>query len=253
MVDVMLCESAKSIADIPKTHTIRELKIDGIRALFIKGKLVGRYGTDITDDFKEIKIDFNGILDGEIVIFADDNKLLTDFNALQNHKNNNRQAVYVAFDVLEYNSVNLTAKPLIERRRLLHQIANPNCKNFMTILDLKEVNWKEVKAKNLEGLIFKNPNSVYEFRRSKEWIKVKNFKEVTLPITSFEITEGEKGNSGFTILTEGEHRVGVANPKIREQIKELFLKKPLKAVVQYLERTKDNRMRMPTFKELVIG
>ena len=251
MENVMLCKTIKDISEAPSTY-IKELKLDGIRSLFVNGRLINRHQQDITDDFKEIQINFGGVLDGEIVIFKDD-KITTDFNALQNHKNNNSTATYVAFDILEYGKERLADKPLHIRRAYLTKVKSEADKNFITILDLPVPSWAEVVAKHLEGLIIKNPNAPYEFKRSKSWCKLKNWKEVELPINSFEETKGEKGNAGFVIkVGDKNQRVAVGGDTDRGTIKANFGNKKLSAVVQYLERTSAGMFRFPSFKEVKI-
>lgn len=245
-----LCKTA-TLKEVPKGW-YKEIKLDGIRCLYIKGQLINRHGQNITKDFPEISLaKKNIILDGEIVIF--DGTFRTDFNRLQNHKNNKTIAHYVAFDILEYEGKSLTNLPLKTRRTYLPRAKTIHLdKNFLIISDLPSLNWNDVKLCHLEGLIFKNPESYYEFRRSANWLKVKNWKEIELDINSYEITEGEKGNAGFVIYVgKDNQKVAICSPEDRIKIgRGLDKREKMKAIIQYLEKTKDGALRFPSFKEL---
>jgi len=257
-MNLMLCETAKSEADIPNDF-IPQRKFDGIRCLYFNCSgeklFFNRYGKNITADFKEIKIsdDFKGIFDGEVIVLTDKEGVVEDFNLLQNHKSNKSVASYVVFDILQHNGQNTTKLKLTERLALLLDIATHiklKSENLLFISDIPTPTWAEVERQKLEGLIYKNPNSLYEFKRSKNWVKKKAWKETTGEIESFEISD----SLGFTIEFKPNvnpaitQRVAVQNPEARTFIQNNYGKKQLFANVQYLEITKDDRLRMPTFK-----
>ena len=88
-----------------------ELKLDGDRVLFVQNRLLNRRGLDITHKYPQIKIDNeNTITDGEVCFFDTDN-LKTLFN-LGRQKINWANCVYVIFDVLQFEGLNLKDKPL---------------------------------------------------------------------------------------------------------------------------------------------
>lgn len=249
---VMLCESERELSAVPQGW-IFEQKLDGIRCLYIKGRLINRLQRNITADYPEIEIPRKDVvLDGELVIFNQQG--ISDFNLIQNHKNNKIPATYVVFDVLEYCGKVLTSEALKERRKLLPDSIKGS-KNVQAITDLAVPSWAEVKEKGYEGLIAKNPNSNYEFKRSKNWLKIKNFKEINGDI--LEVAESESPN-GFTINFKPDgnlppQRVAVQKPEVREAVvRALEMGIFPRAKIQYFEITKEGRLRMPTFRELYI-
>lgn len=255
---VMLCQSVPYALFINPTDQkwIKERKFDGIRALYNDGILISRTGKNITNDFKEIqiKVPKGTILDGEIVIF-DTATNKDDFNLIQNHKNNGLKATYIIFDILKVANKSLIDLPLKERRKYLtHKLVKGN--HFAFIYEFK-VNEAEVWLQNYEGIVYKNPDSPYEFKRSSNWLKAKRFSEQTFEVDRYEITKGEKGNEGFVIYVKHDtipniHKVAVNDLEARKEITERFKSKhlPIKVIIQFLDVTKANSLRQPTFREI---
>jgi len=229
----MLCETA-DIEQAEKLNWIKELKLDGDRTLFIKGRLINRRGYDVTKRYEHIKISNDVVTDGEIVVFTDD--LRTDFDMVRTKEHYNK-AVYVIFDILKFNGKKLLNKPLIERREYLKKIKG---KNIKTILDIKIPSWEEIVKRNLEGLIFKNPKSIYEFKRNKNWLKVKNEKIEIQKVVDVRQTE----NNAIVIFVEnkGFPQKIVVNGKEKYNIKiGDFVK------VKFLERLQSGKLRQAVF------
>jgi len=258
-IPLMLCESVDSENEIP-LGWYWELKLDGIRALYIDGRFITRQGNDITDKFPELKgINFKGVLDGEIVCFKndDDRKIFkTDFNTLQNHKNNGATAFYVAFDVLRIGKDDITDLPLRERRDKLNMVVNGSkCPTYRNIMFVSCPSWNTIVAKGYEGIVAKNPDSTYEFRRSKSWRKYKRVGEIDSEILNYEVTAN--GN-GFVINLDYNGnglRVAVQNPIDRDLIKANFGVGGivLTAVISFNDITKTGMLRNPVCKEVRVG
>lgn len=179
----MLCEEITKEEMDKYPEYIKELKLDGTRCLYISGRLINRRGIDVTPNYKHIKIEGNVVLDGELVFFVDEFK--TDFD-LGRQKTNFSKVVFVVFDILKYNGENLMNKPLKERREFLAKIKGEGIRK---ITEFEGISWEDVEANNYEGLILKNPDSKYEFKRSEAWKKVKNTKFAQDVIKEIAMTE----------------------------------------------------------------
>lgn len=218
------------LADTVDENEIKGIKLvdtkyDGIRAVCILNKsnntvtFYSRNGK-LLENFSELenslKILLNNlpgslVLDGEI--------MSNSFNELmkQVHRKTDIQtndSTYKIFDIINFDE--FTSKKcqstLSERHKILCNLEpifqSLNLKN-LEIVPKVEINFStpegfkkykdlfnestqiENGKKRFEGLMVKDPNSLYEFKRSKAWVKIKPNIEVTLKIVGFE--EGEKG------------------------------------------------------------
>jgi bifunctional non-homologous end joining protein LigD len=198
---------------------IYEIKWDGVRALcFIDGgklHMVSRNANAIEKQYPELSIlphqvkARQAILDGEIVALDAHGK--PSFELLQRRINvaeasaiarlsRNSPVVFIAFDLLYRDGADLRRTPLIERKKLLKEVLTPN----------ERVRYSEyftgsgpeileaVKAQGLEGVVAKRPGSVYESRRSSDWVKWKVVDTASLVICGF--TPGEGSRSGENLF-----------------------------------------------------
>jgi bifunctional non-homologous end joining protein LigD len=167
-------------ADLPVGNWIYELKFDGYRALALKSDkevwLVSRNRTSFNNDYPQV-VDAlkslkakNFIIDGEITALDQNGR--SSFQLLQSYaKTTQTPLVYYAFDLLFLNGTDLHSRPLIERRKLLEKLLKkaPNIVRFSQELHgKKEELVQAARQFQLEGLIAKRPDSLYESgRRSK--------------------------------------------------------------------------------------
>jgi len=252
-----------------------EIKFDGIRAIgyFFNGKtkLFSRNNVDITNKFPEIKIHAskNCVIDGEIVVIDDQGPNFS--KVMKRFKNTNflhDAAKYVVFDVLYYDSENVTSKSLIERKDILKKCLSRKNKN-VELIEYVIKNGKKLfnlaKSMNLEGIVGKKINSKYYVgKRTDEWIKIKNIQDDDFFVIYFVIkskgyTLGLAQIDNSELVYKGEvayygevnhlkksksyHVVGF-NP----EGKELFVKPINKCTVNFLEYTKNQHLRHPVFK-----
>ena len=79
---------------------------------------------------------------------------------------------YHVFDILWLDGRNVTTLPLEERRELLAQLpfAEP-LHRVVVVVDPSP--WERAQREGWEGVIAKKRGSIYEHRRSKEWLKMK--------------------------------------------------------------------------------
>jgi ATP-dependent DNA ligase len=116
------------------------------------------------------------ILDGEIAALDPNGK--TSFQLLQSYGIRKQiPLVYYAFDLLNLEGTDLRSRPLIERRKLLAKLLKkaPDNIRFSEELQGSREELLEIAHQfQLEGLIAKRPDSVYEPGRcSGAWVKVK--------------------------------------------------------------------------------
>jgi len=172
---------------------IYELKYDGFRALVgIAGgemAMLSRNEIDLAERFPRIaeavaKIKCREVvLDGEIV--ALDEKGAPRFQLLQQ---GNRQLIFF-FDILWLDGKDLRSTPYEERRAILQKVLRrpPAGVKIAEVIDKPWVEALRDAAKNgFEGIIAKRRGSIYETRRSKEWLKIKALNQQELVIVGFQ-------------------------------------------------------------------
>lgn len=159
-----------------------ELKLDGYRALIIKNaaSIQIRSRNDkalpypaVVAAGRRVQAE-QAVIDGEIV--AVDAQGRPSFQALQHRGTHpTHTIVFYAFDILHLNGEDTTALPLKERRaKLAHVIARsgllPSLELPGSVVDIV----KTVRAMQLEGVVAKRKDSVYEAgERSDSWQKLK--------------------------------------------------------------------------------
>src|SRR5437762_9572928 len=262
-----------------------ELKYDGFRALtaIVDGKLAmwSRNELNLAPRFPTAaaamaKLKCNEVvLDGEIV--AVDENGVPRFQLLQGGEHAIRTFI---FDVLWLDGEDLRKKTYVERRAILEKLLKrpPAGVELARKVDVSgEEALKEAKRDGWEGVIGKRRISVYEGRRSKEWIKLKALNEQELVIIGFNYSSatarqigalhlgfmgddgqlhyGGKVGTGFTAKMRGELRemlgkdvveksAAVDAPRGRDAI---WVKPRYVAQVAFTEWTSDNRLRHPSF------
>jgi ATP-dependent DNA ligase I len=176
-----------------------EDKYDGIRAqlhlLDGTARLFSRDLKDITVSFPEVAIatgslDHELLLDGELVPFREGAVL--DFAALQTRLGRVRPepallervpVVFVAFDLLHLDGEDLLQHPLRDRRTALEGLALPDRTDARFLYarldrarsaDEVDARFDEARERHNEGLMVKDPASVYQpGRRGLGWLKLK--------------------------------------------------------------------------------
>lgn len=204
---------------------IFEVKWDGIRGLlhFDHGSLsiYTRNNNRCEKQYPELQVlphyvdAEQAILDGEIVVLDSGGVShfemiqprihLKDANAIAKMAQKNPVHLYV-FDLLYLDGYDLRRTPLIERKKLLREIVQPF--TLLRVSDHFENAGEELleAARNsgLEGLVAKYSTSVYESRRSPNWLKIKLTFEQEFVIGGY--TPGEREYFGSLAL--GFHEQG---------------------------------------------
>ena len=283
-IDVKLCLLSKNL---PKSKNyIYEIKYDGYRIVAYINKekvtLKSRNNKDFTDKFKDIceslkNLGKTMVLDGEVVVF--DEKGRSDFGLLQSSiKNGEHNFAYVVFDILALNGEDLRDKLLIDRKILLEK--NVKFSKNIILSNFVKGNGKKIldfaKTNNLEGVVAKNENSVYDNKRDENWIKIKCYLRQEFVIIGFKITQKnkllsaifvgyyEKNNlifagkvgTGFSDklkkeLNEKFLNLTTKKPNIKniEEIEKgvIFLKPKLVSEIKFAEITKSGKLRQASF------
>jgi len=231
-------------------------------------QLINRHENNYTRQFPEIVAglgvskNVDCVLNGEIA-YWNEKKQIYDFNlfrgrqGLQKDRDIMRRRllypckIYV-FDLIEYNGTNMINNPdfPFERRYSLLKmiVRNNNVTELLPIrTDLQEHFKEECKAKR-EGIMLKRLDNIYVDGRTKSILKCKNWHYTDIEFTGF-----EDNNAGITMTNEQGDRVLVAGKKA-EFVRALIMQSgsALCKIRHLQERTENNRLREPTFKEVEI-
>ena len=200
---------------------LHELKFDGYRMLCFLGdgrpRLITRHGNDWSDKFKPIVKAVSdvpireAILDGEVVVQKADGS--TDFQALQNvlEGKHNKDLLYYVFDLPYCDGCDLTATPLVERKRRLRALfGESGAVGRLRYSDHIQGNGPEVFRKacglGLEGIVSKRADSPYVQKRTHTWTKSKCVHRQEFVIGGF--TDPGGARTGFGALLVGYYDSG---------------------------------------------
>jgi bifunctional non-homologous end joining protein LigD len=215
-VDPML---AVSVDRLPGGNWLYEMKFDGYRAIGAKSdkevRLLSRNRTNFSDDYPQLIQALKQLpaksatLDGEIVALDKDGR--PSFQLLQGFaKTHKTPLVYYAFDLLFLNGKDLRDRPLVERRKLLATLLEKAPENIKFSEELsgdKDQLLRAAQQFELEGLIAKRPDSLYESgRRSSAWLKVKLTRQQEFVIGGYTPPQG--GRQYFGALLVGYNSPG---------------------------------------------
>ncbi len=179
----------------PGNDWLAELKWDGMRMQASidsassndrRVTLWSGSGRNVTSHFPELAglsdaVDLDAVFDGEAAVF---DGTRPSFQRLQHriHVSNptnvlltDQPVVYLAFDLLALDGQDLFDVPLVDRRRLLHQVLDDGASwRVPQHSGDPEQLFALAREHELEGIICKRPQSKYRpGRRSPDWIKVK--------------------------------------------------------------------------------
>ncbi len=202
-------------------HWLFEIKWDGYRAVaFIeKGsvRLVSRNQNDLTPRYPELRelpkfVDAkSAILDGEAVVLDEQGR--SSFSLMQQRtgiRSHGRQAaprselpvLYYAFDLLYLDGYDLRRVTLEQRKRVLKEIltaagivrySDHYAGQGVALFDA-------AKQKGLEGILAKHLSSLYQERRSREWLKIKITQTVDCVVGGYTDPEGSRQYFGSLVL-----------------------------------------------------
>jgi len=197
-----------------------EIKWDGMRVLVDVDdghvKLLSRNGNDVTVSFPELSalvgpgMPDNMLLDGEVVALDGG---LPSFSALAErmHVSDARRArrlaiarpvTFMAFDLLRLYGVDLTSRPLAERRASLERIglAGPNIQVPPTYDDGDALHAATLEQ-GLEGVVSKRLSSRYSpGRRSADWLKFPHRGSISVVIGGWRLETDSSSRLGAVLV-----------------------------------------------------
>lgn len=294
--DVCLCDKyydRPELVDGKREFAI-STKIDGCRCIAIKEnrtvRLISRQGKpwlgckEIEEAIRKLPID-NFVFDGEITIkdfmtypSKDVYKMTTKIISTKDEeKKGVCLNIFDGMPLTLWNSKNsdLTLPYITRRRKLYELLFSQNKSEGLSFVKdiyigndpakIEELMKGIVREQDWEGLVIKFTDSLYEWKRSKNWLKVKAFDEMDLIVKDVE--EGTNSNKGRlgALICEIEHpKLGHIEAKVGsgysedERIRFWDMKKELigrVVSVQYFEQTENTStkiksLRFPVFLEL---
>ena len=169
---------------------------------------------------------------------------------LDGELNWDRHSTYHVFDVLWYDG-DVTSKTLVERRALLSKLQLKAPMHRVPVLK-GAAPWEKACSDGWEGVIAKRLDSVYEHRRSKEWLKMKC--EVTGDFVVGGFTDPQRTRVGLGALLVGYYqgddfvfagKVGTGFDRkllldLRERLDALEISKPPVTVATGLPRIRQH-------------
>jgi bifunctional non-homologous end joining protein LigD len=260
-----------------------ELKYDGFRAVtaIVGGEvaMLSRNELDLAPRFPRTYANVQKmkakelVVDGEIVVL--DEQGAPRFQLLQQADGNERM---ILFDILWLDGEDLRKRPYEERRKILKKLKPPAGITIAQTLDMTgEEALAHAASGGWEGVIAKRHGSLYENRRSKEWLKLKAIQQQELVIVGWQAStasdrdigslhlavfddEGAlryagKVGTGFSAKLRGSLRAQLAKDEIPKTMvkdaprdkKAHWVKPRLVAQVAFTEWTSDHRLRHPSF------
>ena len=112
---------------------------------------------------------------------------------------------YHVFDIMWLDGRNVTTLPLEERRDLLAELPFERPLHRVALIEDASP-WERAQREGWEGVIAKRRGSVYEHRRSKEWLKMKC--EVSQDFIVGGFTDPQGKRVGLGALLVGHHKDG---------------------------------------------
>jgi len=261
-----------------------EIKFDGIRAIIFASpkevKIYSRNKNDITYLYPELQsikniVKRNTIFDGEIISM--ENKV-PSFSKLQERARlkskskilshmKTKPVIFICFDIL-YDGKNIMDLPLIKRKKILNKYKENDYFMISKYIINNGINlFKSIKKLNLEGIVAKKIDSMYEINtRSSSWIKIKNIHREAFFVggyiknkSNYTITLvlGEKKNNklyyvGKVILGK-KHKLYEDIIKMKtirktpfvdyDEENTTYLNPDITCVVKYTEKTKNGNLR----------
>jgi bifunctional non-homologous end joining protein LigD len=227
----------------------------------------------------------SAMIDGEVAFVLPSG--ITDFKSLQEHIDTPHPSIhYFVFDLLSLDGKDWRKKPLRERRARLAKLMSAKAvSNFLVYGDYVEGSGPEFFAQacalGLEGIMSKRADSLYRSGRGKDWLKIKCLKGEEFVIGGFSRSEvkGKPFSSlllgtfeGGKLIYSGKVGTGFDaadfdrlsrkfEPLKRptspfeevpavERKDAVWLEPKLVAEIAFAERTRDGRLRHPSFKGL---
>jgi DNA ligase-1 len=258
---------------------IFEPKIDGHRLLLSMEngvpRLYTRHGFDVTGQYPElhrvpVSDGTDVVLDGEVAAVDPASGEIRFDTLMERYRlkkgidireaSVTRPVVYFVFDLLRYGGEDWRGKPLMERRKCLERILEPNGR-FLLVPAVEGEGkrlYEAIRDGMAEGIVAKRKDSVYAGRRDPNWLKIDRYRFKTVPIIGYRkngfgwLIRYEEG--GTDVLQESvplpyrQALLGVAGAIAAGEDRNFVYVEPvLKARIRYRRRAADGTPRSPEF------
>lgn len=289
VIQPMLASSISDLSEnilknlITSDDVLCEFKIDGFRLISIvypdrvecytRNKKRVPYIEEIfQSEFNQIldnpNIQKPFILDGEV--FTEDWNFTMSFSPARKTKLTPEQENslrYYVFDYLPYGEALLEEKsinmPLLLRKQILKSIINSINGRFIFVdgVVIPKSNYQEMfdqiikqtekyLSEGFEGSVIKLLNSPYEFKRSRQWLKVKKFDTLDLLVVGVEKSTKREDEISALIVKYKDTTVKVAG--LPNEFKKKWYYNPDDIIgkiveVKHMGETKNKKLRHPTF------
>jgi bifunctional non-homologous end joining protein LigD len=227
----------------------------------------------------------SALIDGEVAFVLPNG--ITDFKSLQEHIDSPHPSIrYFVFDLLWLDGKDLRKKPLKERRALLAKLmSEKGISNYLVYADYVEGSgpefFKQACAAGLEGVVSKRADAPHRSGRGRGWLKVKCKRGEEFVIGGYNRSDvkGKPFSSlllgtfdGDKLIYSGKVGTGFDSAdldRLARKFKPLerskspfeevpaperkgavWLEPKLVAQVEFTERTRDGRLRHPSFQGL---
>jgi bifunctional non-homologous end joining protein LigD len=217
-IQPMLATSVDEPFDDPEW--LFEIKWDGYRAIaFVtegKVRLVSRNQNDLTARYPElqsipsfVKAE-TAILDGEVAALDDEGR--ASFSLMQQRtgirpggrrgtSRGDIPVLYYVFDLLYLDGYDLRRVPLEQRKDLLAKATSLDGPvRYSDHFPQGKALFDVARQKGLEGILAKKRSSVYEERRTREWLKIKITQTLDCVIGGYTDPEGSRSYFGSIVL-----------------------------------------------------
>jgi len=205
---------------------------------------------------------FTGLmLDGEVF-----GKTFDDVTTVAHTKSgkDDKDLMYRVWDCMRVDefSGGSCSRPLWERQKMLAEAlaaVTPYCDRIqqapgVLINDEKQLLqvFRDVRADGYEGLILKPLDGMYSYKRSRDWIKVKEMFTDEFKVVGFNKGKGKYAKClGALVVRVGEVNVEVGSGFTDKQRVGIWAERKVflgaMCEVKYQEKTKDGSLRFPTF------
>ena len=157
------------------------------------------------------------------------------------------KVTYHVFDIMWIDGRNVTTLPIEDRRELLAQLPFEEPLQHVALVD-EPSPWERAQREGWEGVIAKRRGSIYEHRRSKQWLKMKCELSANFLVGGFTDPQGKRVGLGALLVGhyKGDEfvfagRIGTGFDTkllldLREQLDKLEIPKPLFTVAKGLPR-----------------
>jgi DNA ligase-1 len=263
---------------------IFEPKIDGHRLILSMQngivRLYTRHGNEVTRQYPElhnvpIEDGSDVVLDGEVA-YMDPETGAIEFEGIMERfrlkkplsirEASVRQPVhYFVFDIMRYKGEDVRSWPLSERKALLNEVLEGNryYSRMLAVDGAGTALFEAILGKELEGIVAKRKDSSYVSRRDPNWLKIINYKYVTVQIAGY-----RKNQFGWLAQHNGRavgiielavpaaHRqafYGVAKTIITGEDRDyVYVQPSIEAVVRFRNWTRAGMLRAPEFVRFVV-